>query len=94
VSGDTAIAVDFSRASGADTLVVMVGVKELPNRGIARATTLAADGTVYRVLTLAPGDHPQPKVDGNRVVIGRQTVAWDGTKLVLGTMAGAPRLNQ
>jgi hypothetical protein len=72
----------------------MVGTRELPTQGKAKATTISAGNTRYHVPTLAAGEHPQPKAEGPGITVGRQTVVWDGGRLVLGAMAGLPKLKQ
>ena len=53
----------------------------------AKATSVQAGGHTFHVLTLQKGQAPKPRPDGDKVVIGKQTVTCDGGKLVLGTMA-------
>ena len=79
------LAVDFSGASGSPLLLVGVG----SSFAGAKATSVKAGGQTFHVMTLQKGDPPQPRPDGQKIVIGKQTVTYDGGKLVLGTMAAA-----
>jgi hypothetical protein len=81
-NGKTCVAIDFSGASGADAMLVMTGP------GSPGGATVAAGARTYSFLFLTQRDAPTPKADGDRVVVGEQTVAWDGENIVLGRMAG------
>jgi len=72
------LAIDFSRASGADGMIVQAG----PAAG--KGTTLEAGGQKFSFLFLTKGPAPQPKVEGDKIVVGQQTVGWDGKRMVLG----------
>ena len=76
------LAVDFSRASGADALVVMTGP------GAKEGAAVQAGKTTFHVLTLQQGQPPKIEVAGDGLRIGRQTVGFDGKKIVLGTLSG------
>jgi hypothetical protein len=76
------LAVDFSRASGADALVVMTGP------GAKEGQAVQAGKTTFHVLTLQQGQAPKIEVAGDALRIGRQTVGFDGKKIVLGTLSG------
>jgi hypothetical protein len=87
-----ALAVDYSRASGADALVVAVGSAVRPLKegesAKARLTVIDAGGTSFSVLTLAAdARHPEPRADGGRLVIGGQTVAFADGRLTLAKFA-------
>lgn len=81
VSDGTSLAVDFSRASGADAMLV---------------TTGAADGTKIQLnqatLTfkfLAAKVEPRPQVQGESVVVGEQRISFKDGNIVLSKIAEA-----
>ncbi|MFP4058286.1 MAG: hypothetical protein ACLF0G_15570, partial [Candidatus Brocadiia bacterium] len=77
----TCLAIDFSGASGAEAMLVMTGP------GAPRNNLVEAGGVSYSFKFLTAGDPPTPRADGDRVVVGDQTVATADGHLVLGTMA-------
>jgi hypothetical protein len=86
-AGKFALAVDYSGSSGADALVVSVGntVKTDTASDKAMVSTVTAGATTYNVLTLSStGRHPTPKAEGDRLVIGGQTVTFADGVLTLG----------
>ncbi|MBE3099194.1 MAG: hypothetical protein IMZ44_18920 [Planctomycetes bacterium] len=88
-AGKFALAVDYSKASGAEALVVAVGgsVPKTDAKGgeKVKIQTVAAGGTTFNVMTLsADGRHPEVKAEGGGLVIGKQTVKFADGKLVLG----------
>ncbi len=64
--------------SGADALLVMTG-PGAPAEGV-----IEAGGTKFSLLLLGPDPLPKPRAEGNRLVIGGQTVSYDGQSIVLG----------
>jgi hypothetical protein len=73
--------VDFSGASGADALLVLSG----PIQGTVPAKnvqTVQAGGTTFTIMTVQKGAPPVAKAQDDKVVIGRQTVSFDGRKIV------------
>lgn len=74
----SSLAIDFSRASGADALLVIAGPSAPADRAVE------AGGTRFAVLALGQGEAPRPEVRGNQVVVGRQTIRFDSKKIVLG----------
>ncbi|MBA4065755.1 MAG: hypothetical protein C0501_18955 [Isosphaera sp.] len=93
-AADTFLAVDYSGASGAEALVILggagVGKPAAKSGGPAKVTDLTVGGKPFSVLTLQKtGDAPVPKVDGDKIVVGGQTVTFDGRKLVLAKTADA-----
>jgi hypothetical protein len=79
-TGDgSCLAIDFSRASGADALLVMAGP------GAPPAGAIEAGGTKFSFLFLG-GKAPAPKAEGNKVTIAGQTVSFDGKAIVLGVL--------
>ena len=96
-AGDWALAVDYSRASGADALIVTVGGNapkgdlgsdKASDKGSekARATTVNAGNVSFNVLTLsATGKHPEARAEGGKLVVGGQTLTYADGKLTLST---------
>jgi hypothetical protein len=73
--------VDFSKASGAEALLVLAGpvkgnVKE--GKGVQ---TVEAGGTSYVILTLQKGEAPAARAEGEKVAIGGQMITYDGKKV-------------
>ncbi len=88
-AGETSLAVDFSQASGADALLVMIGPGAGTSKPIssakARSGSLEAGGTTYHYLALSTaGRFPEPKVDGSAVKFGEQSVSSRTGTLILG----------
>lgn len=73
------LAIDFSQASGAEAMLVMTG-PSAPADGVV----VEAGGAKFSILLLTKGDPPQPKAEGNRIVVGKQTVSLDGGRIALG----------
>jgi hypothetical protein len=92
-TADWAMAVDYSGASEAEALVVTVGPAAKGGRPVtdatkARQTTFDSNGKTFTVLTLSrDGKHPQPRLDGKRLAVGRQAITYENGKLSLGTFA-------
>lgn len=84
------LAVDFSGTSGAPLLLVGVGPAFRAGReaaaggASAKFTSLTVGGRGVVVLTMQKGAAPAAKAEGGKLVIGGQTVSFDGEKLVLG----------
>ena len=72
------LAIDFSRASGADGMIIQAG----PAAG--KGTALQAGGQTFSFLFLTTGKAPEPRVEGDKIIVGEQTVSWDGKRIVLG----------
>ncbi len=88
-TGESSLAVDFSKASGADALIVVAPAEKGEPKSVDSPKVLAARheaGNVgFHVMTLsASGAHPGVKVEGNALLIGRQSVKFDGKRIVLG----------
>ncbi len=91
----TAVAVDFSRASGADAVVVMVNPLPVQTKGqdssglgtITEGTKVSAGSTTYHVLVL--GGQAVPTAAGADLKVGGQTFSYDGTKLSMAVTAKA-----
>jgi hypothetical protein len=73
--------VDFSGASGAEAMLVMTGP------GAPDDQTATAGGTTFSFRFLGRESPPALKSEGNKVVVGRQTVSQKDRVIVLGTMA-------
>jgi len=80
--GKTCLAIDFSGASGADGMLVMTGP------GAEGHDKVEAGGRSYSLKFLTAGPEPTPRVEGDKLVIGDQTVSVRDGKLVLGKFAG------
>ena len=89
----SSLAVDLSGASGAPALLVSTGPNcntgstEMAGKAPGPHTVLAevqAGGRKFTVVTLQSGEAPKPIADGDGVKVGKQSVRFDGTKLVLG----------
>jgi hypothetical protein len=83
-AGGAFVGVDFSRASGADALVVLAG------KGAAGGRTVTAGSMTYSVILL--GGQAEPKVVGDKVVVGGQGFTCDSKRILFDKMAGPPRL--
>ncbi len=94
--GGTCIAVDYSKASGADAIVAMAGPGAAPGKsnGKLKAYSLTLPSGKVELLVLAADAQPEPKVDGDKIAIGGQSISYDGKAFKLGVMAGAPKLKQ
>jgi hypothetical protein len=82
-AGGWASGVDFSKASGAEALVVISGP------GATGQKTIQAGGKTFALILLG-GSPPEPKVEGAKVIIGGQGIAHDGQKILFDRMAGPP----
>jgi hypothetical protein len=95
---NTSVAVDFSKSSGADAVVIVTGdgaTGNLQGGGPrSKATVVQVGERTYAILTLSSGSHPEPVVEGNTVKLGAQTIGFDGTALTLATMAAPPTIPQ
>ncbi len=76
------IGIDFSGASGVDGMIVLTG--KTKHKGVS----VTAGGVTYQFKFLTSGQSPTPRVDGNRVVVGKQIVSMKDGKLVLAQTAG------
>ncbi|GDY13982.1 hypothetical protein LBMAG53_28600 [Planctomycetota bacterium] len=85
--GESYLAVDFSKKSGADMLVVVAG-KALGKdgnlkgpEGTALATTHTIGGKPVQVITFAKGKQPERAEAGDAVTVGGEKVSFDGVKI-------------
>ncbi len=87
IAGDASLAVDFSNASGADALLVMVGPGtggKLAN-GCAKPGSIAFAGATVHYLTLTKNvTHPDHRVEADTLWFGKQSVRVKDGKLLLG----------
>ena len=100
-AGGTSIGVDYSLASGADAVIVMVGkgadgkLGGKPDATKTKKQTIEAGGTTFQILTLsATGKHPDAIASGNKVTLGNQAISFDGKNIVFAKIVGAPKLTQ
>lgn len=98
----THLAVDYSKASGAEAVIVMVGKgagveqwankkgHDLQNKKTGASTTyrvVEVDGLDYHVMTIQSGDAPALEAKDGKLQIGGQTVRYNGKHLELGVFA-------
>jgi len=83
--GTMMLGVDFSKASGADGLIVTVG---LPMTG---AKQVEAGRKLFNILLLG-GSSAEPVANGDKVVVGQQEITCDGFKIIFKTMAAPQKM--
>ena len=76
----THLAIDFSKASGAEAMLVMCGP------GAPSERVLSAGGVAFAFKFLTRDSEPEPRIEGDTIVVGKQKVSFDGKKIVLDTM--------
>ncbi len=76
----TWVGIDFSGASGAPGMIVMTGP------GADSGKSASAGGVTFQFKFI--GGDATPKAQGDKVVIGKQTISMQDGKLVFGTIAG------
>jgi hypothetical protein len=79
----TCLAVDFSGLSGAEAMLAMTGP------GAPGENTVKLRDTTVSFLLLTDGKPPEPKVDGDVIVVGDQWLAVENGEIRLGKMAVA-----
>jgi len=78
-TGDgSSLAIDFSGASGCDALLAMSGPTA------PAENTVEVGGRKVAFLFVGKGPAPTPQVQGDKIVIGKQTLGFQGEKLTLG----------
>lgn len=90
---NTYVGVDYSRASGADVLVVMTGERAGEMKPTAMKPTAVAklgSGWKIYIVTLQKGAPPAVRVDGDTLHVGGQTVTWGQGRFAFGKMADGP----
>jgi hypothetical protein len=80
----TGIAVDFTKASGADAMLVTTGTAE------GQQIKLGAASLTFKFLT--SGAEPKVEVRDDKAIVGKQTVAVKDDCIVLGVTTALPRL--
>jgi hypothetical protein len=83
----TSFAVDFSGKCGAPLLLAAAGPGtggRARDRAGTRTTTVAAEGHKITVMTLRRDGAPGPEAQGDKVLVGRRTIRYDGKRLLLG----------
>jgi len=101
--GRTYLAVDLSGAGGAELLLAVVGRgarggkdfgpgKDAAGVGGATARCRLVEAGGYRMLlmTVQTGPPPEAKVQGDAVVVGGQTIRFDGKRIHLAKMGDGP----
>ena len=86
--------------AGTKTTMIVLGEEEEPaidlddleaelagGKAPSAAKKSAGKGVFY-VMTLQEGPAPDVEVKGDKIVVGNQTIRFDGKKLILGKMAG------
>lgn len=77
-TGDgSCLAIDFSGASGADAMLVMTGP------GAPGGTYVEADGRRFSFLFPGCREAPTPRLSGDTIIVGGQTVSCDDARIVL-----------
>lgn len=77
----TALAIDFSKASGADGLLVTTGKAE------GATVDLAGKTLTFKFLT-SGAEPPSPQIQDDKVIVGAQGISFKDGNLVLDKMAG------
>lgn len=77
------VAVDFSKTSGVEAMLVSTGTAEGDKVALGDVTL------TFKFLTA--GDSPKPQRMGDQIIVGQQTVSLKDGNLVLGKMAKAPK---
>lgn len=77
-AGGKCLAVDFSGASGAPLLLVGVDIGQGPNDNLARSSIFSLGGRNILVMTLSREKAPDPRAEGDKIVVGGQTITYDG----------------
>ncbi len=78
-SDGTSLAVDFSRASGADLM--------LATTGTAEGTKVVLGATTVTLKFVSSVQEPKPQVKGDQIVVGDQSITLKDGNIVLGKMA-------
>lgn len=63
-------------------MLVSIGVGEGKSDGVAQFTKQMVGGQSLSIMTLTKGAHPVAKVEGDKLVIGGQTITFDGNGIV------------
>jgi hypothetical protein len=72
------LGVDFSRASGADALLVLAG----PIKGTPKgAQVVQAGKNTFTVMTIQQGKPPEIRAEGEQLIVGGQGVSYEGQQI-------------
>jgi hypothetical protein len=80
------LGVDFSGASGAEALIVLAGPVQGDKSG-GKAQTITAGKNTFTLMVLGKISS-EPKAEGDKLIVGGQSVSYDGEKLVFEKQAG------
>jgi hypothetical protein len=83
-TGAQCLGVDFSGVCGAPALLALAGIDGPKSDGTVNVTPVELQGRKVAVLTVQSGKAPEVKVEGEKIVVGAQTLTWDGKKIVFG----------
>jgi hypothetical protein len=92
--GESSFGVDFSKASGAEALIVAIGPTwsaPKTNGDRAKFTSVPLGGKTVHVLTLQTGPAPEPKAEGDTLRVGGQAVTIGSGGIVFAKMAPPPK---
>jgi Tol biopolymer transport system component len=60
------------------------------NKTKSKVYKIDAGGKTFQILSLsAEGKHPEPKADGDKIVVGGQTISFDGKQIMFSKMQGS-----
>lgn len=88
-TGTQCLGVDFSGACGAPALLALVGIEGPKPDDTVHVTPVELAGQKVNIVTMqsgkaAGGKAPDVKADGDKIVVGGQSITWDGKKIVFG----------
>jgi hypothetical protein len=86
-TGTQCLGVDFSGASGAPALLALVGIEGPKPDGAVTVTPVELAGLKANIVIMQNGKGPEVKAEGDRIVVGGQTITWDGKKFMFGKRA-------
>jgi hypothetical protein len=81
-AGGKHLGVDFSGASGAPLLLATIGIGPGKSQGDARVTTVPAGGRDFVIMTLSREKVAEPKAEADTIVVGGQSIRFDGKRIV------------
>jgi len=82
-AGGKSLAVDYSGTSGAPLLIAGIGIGGGSSGGLVNFSTVEAGGRTWTIMTLSKDKHPSAAALGDKVVVGGQTLSFDGTKIIM-----------
>ena len=62
--------------------MVGIGIGEGKSDGNAQFRTTNVGGKSFTVLALAKDKHPEPKVEGDSIIVNEQVIRFDGKRIV------------